>query len=394
SSSGSGVVEEEMEPEPYPPNLERGVKVRKRSMAGKSEIRSLYVRGDTIELVNPEKRMFRSQSKVFPLSELTAVVAQGERSLSLSLGAKGLHLTLADRATKEYLWEHLRKMREQAREQAKASRITRAASIDMIGSGSQDFKRPKGGRKSVQFQVPENEGLDSDTTDSPLPEFLSNPDVRFEVTPGDRAALRAALEQLRDALKRATISSESSFTISRSAPGLMPTANAVALAGMRMSRMSASSPSGGTVSGGGVVTGGGGGGGAGAGVVIGGGADGGAGAGDQGRLGKQYGSGLPSLLACLKGLKRAGTRLSERHFFCYVGGFTELVSTAEKAWVAISKRSPPDVAAVDRVKAAIIEGTHLAEDHGGGTGDVPHSGARLVVRMVRGLLESDGERLK
>lgn len=42
----------------------------------------------------------------------------------------------------------------------------------------------------------------------------------------------------------------------------------------------------------------------------------------------------------------------------------------------------------------ILEGTHLAEDHGGGTGDVPHSGARLVVRMVRGLLESDGERLK
>ena len=68
------------------------------------------------------------------------VVAQGERSLSLSLGSKGLHLTLADRATKEYLWEHLRKMREQAREQAKASRITRAASIDMI-SNSQEFKR-------------------------------------------------------------------------------------------------------------------------------------------------------------------------------------------------------------------------------------------------------------
>lgn len=32
-------------------------------------------------------------------------------------------------------------MREQAREQAKASRITRAASIDMIGSASQDLKR-------------------------------------------------------------------------------------------------------------------------------------------------------------------------------------------------------------------------------------------------------------
>lgn len=74
------------------------------------------------------------------LSLCFQVVAQGERSLSLSLGSKGLHLTLADRATKEYLWEHLRKMREQAREQAKASRITRAASIDMITS-SQEFKR-------------------------------------------------------------------------------------------------------------------------------------------------------------------------------------------------------------------------------------------------------------
>lgn len=42
----------------------------------------------------------------------------------------------------------------------------------------------------------------------------------------------------------------------------------------------------------------------------------------------------------------------------------------------------------------IIEATQLAEDHGGGTGDIPHSGARLVVRMVRGLLERDGERLK
>lgn len=46
-------------------------------MAGKTEIRRLYVRGDTIELVNPEKRMFRSQSKIFPLSELTAVSGQG-----------------------------------------------------------------------------------------------------------------------------------------------------------------------------------------------------------------------------------------------------------------------------------------------------------------------------
>lgn len=68
------------------------------------------------------------------------VVAQGDRSLSLSLGSKGLHLTLADRATKEYLWEHLRKMREQAREQAKASRITRAASIDGIGNMRGDMK--------------------------------------------------------------------------------------------------------------------------------------------------------------------------------------------------------------------------------------------------------------
>lgn len=42
-------------------------------MAGKTEVRILFVRGDTIELVNPEKRMFRSQSKIFPLSELTAV---------------------------------------------------------------------------------------------------------------------------------------------------------------------------------------------------------------------------------------------------------------------------------------------------------------------------------
>lgn len=38
----------------------------------------------------------------------------------------------------------------------------------------------------------------------------------------------------------------------------------------------------------------------------------------SGRLGKQYGSGLPSLLASLKGLRRAGNALSERHFFCYV----------------------------------------------------------------------------
>lgn len=49
------------------------VKVRKKSMAGRTEVRRLFVRGDVIELVNPEKRMFRSQSKTFPLSELTAV---------------------------------------------------------------------------------------------------------------------------------------------------------------------------------------------------------------------------------------------------------------------------------------------------------------------------------
>ncbi|CAN0161383.1 unnamed protein product, partial [Laminaria digitata] len=84
--------------------------------------------------------------------------------------------------------------------------------------------RPKGGRKSVQFQVPENEGLDSDTSDSPLPEFLSNPDVRFEVSSTDRAALRAVLDQLRSALKRAT-NCEKGFTASRSALGLMPTAS-------------------------------------------------------------------------------------------------------------------------------------------------------------------------
>lgn len=72
-------------------------------------------------------------------------MAQGERSLSLSLGSKGLHLTLADRATKEFLWEHLRKMREQAREQAKASRITRAASIDAISDG-QAMKRSARGK--------------------------------------------------------------------------------------------------------------------------------------------------------------------------------------------------------------------------------------------------------
>lgn len=42
-------------------------------MAGKMEERRLIIRGDTIELVNPEKRMFRSQSKIFPLSELVTV---------------------------------------------------------------------------------------------------------------------------------------------------------------------------------------------------------------------------------------------------------------------------------------------------------------------------------
>lgn len=34
-------------------------------------------------------------------------------------------------------------------------------------------------------------------------------------------------------------------------------------------------------------------------------------------------------------------------------GFAELISTAEKGWMAISKRSPPDVVAIDRVKAAV-----------------------------------------
>lgn len=47
------------------------------------------------------------------------------------------------------------------------------------------------------IQVPENEGLDSDTSDSPLPEFLSNPDIRFEVLVADRAAMCGVLEQLR-----------------------------------------------------------------------------------------------------------------------------------------------------------------------------------------------------
>lgn len=39
----------------------------------------------------------------------------------------------------------------------------------------------------------------------------------------------------------------------------------------------------------------------------------------------------------------------------FQGGFTELISTAEKAWTAISKRSPPDAAAVERVKAAVSD---------------------------------------
>lgn len=46
-------------------------------------------------------------------------------------------------------------------------------------------------------QVPENEGLDSDTLDSPLPEFMSNPDIRFEVSTADRDKLRDVLDQLR-----------------------------------------------------------------------------------------------------------------------------------------------------------------------------------------------------
>ena len=48
----------------------------------------------------------------------------GDRSLglSLALGSKEIHLTLADRATKELpVWKHLRNIRARAREQAKAS---------------------------------------------------------------------------------------------------------------------------------------------------------------------------------------------------------------------------------------------------------------------------------
>lgn len=45
----------------------------KKNIAGKAEVRRLYVHVDAIELVNPEKRMFRSQSKIFPFTELTAV---------------------------------------------------------------------------------------------------------------------------------------------------------------------------------------------------------------------------------------------------------------------------------------------------------------------------------
>lgn len=94
--------------------------------------------------VKSQSRICHSKSKLNNFCPSTVlqnqVVAQGERSLSLSLGTKGLHLTLADRATKEFLWEHLRKMREQAREQAKASRLTRASSIDHINIGD-DIKR-------------------------------------------------------------------------------------------------------------------------------------------------------------------------------------------------------------------------------------------------------------
>lgn len=55
--------------------------------------------------------------------------------------------------------------------------------------------------------------------------------------------VRMLYESHRDALKRAT-NTETGFTASRSAPGLMPVATASALSGMRMSRMSAASPSG------------------------------------------------------------------------------------------------------------------------------------------------------
>ena len=55
---------------------------------------------------------------------------------------------------------------------------------------------------------------------------------------------------------------------------------------------------------------------------------------------------------------------------------------------------PPPLPPLPSLLRQIIEGTQLLEDHGGWPGDSPHSGARLVVRMVRGLLERDGERLK
>lgn len=44
------------------------------------------------------------------------MVAEGNRSLSLSVGSKGLLLTLSDGATREFMWEHLRTVREHARE--------------------------------------------------------------------------------------------------------------------------------------------------------------------------------------------------------------------------------------------------------------------------------------
>lgn len=77
--------------------IEIQVRVRKRSMAGKSEIRKLFVRGDTIELVNPEKRMFRSQSKMFPLSDLTAVCSTSRVHVLRSLMSLRLEIVVRGR---------------------------------------------------------------------------------------------------------------------------------------------------------------------------------------------------------------------------------------------------------------------------------------------------------
>lgn len=49
------------------------VKVIKRGTTGVPEARRLYIHDDSIELFNPEKKRFRSQSKFFLLTDLTAV---------------------------------------------------------------------------------------------------------------------------------------------------------------------------------------------------------------------------------------------------------------------------------------------------------------------------------